>query len=249
MDAGPREPRPWLHLCGAVEEKRPGRAGRSTISNTPSRSRAIPISSKSACRPGRTASWRRGRNFIREKYNLPTRQETRGDIPTWERIHHEWRDGDTANICIGQGEVAVTPLQMAVAYAAIANGGTVFWPRLVSRIEPQDPSVPEPATNFPSARVRDHLGVSAAQPENVARRDAGRNRGGHRQGGAGAGPEDLRQDGHGASAGQRQPPTGYNYWFASFAPYENPRYAVVVMAQVPGPWWASAARICAPDRA
>ena len=83
--------------------------------------------------------------------NLPTRQETRGDLPTLERIHHDWRDGDTANICIGQGEVAVTPLQMAVAYSAIANGGTVFWPRLVSRIEPQDPRPRrKPATNFPA---------------------------------------------------------------------------------------------------
>ena len=41
--------------------------------------------------------------------------------------------------------------------------------------------------------------------------------------------------------------TGYNYWFASFAPYENPRYAVVVMVQIPGPIMpGSGGRICAP---
>jgi cell division protein FtsI/penicillin-binding protein 2 len=40
--------------------------------------------------------------------------------------------------------------------------------------------------------------------------------------------------------------TGYNYWFASFAPYESPRYAVVVMAQVPGPLVGFGGSICAP---
>ena len=55
--------------------------------------------------------------------------------------------------------MAVTPMQMAVAYSAIANGGTVLWPRLVERIEPQDPASGETATNFPSGLVRDEIGV------------------------------------------------------------------------------------------
>ena len=40
------------------------------------------------------------------------------------------RPGDAANFSIGQGDVAVTPLQVAVMYAAIANGGTVVTPRV-----------------------------------------------------------------------------------------------------------------------
>ena len=75
-----------------------------------------------------------------ERTGLPTRQETPGIFPTLARVHSDWHDGDTANMCIGQGEIAVTPMQMAVAYAAIANGGRVLWPRLVERIEPQDPA-------------------------------------------------------------------------------------------------------------
>ena len=42
--------------------------------------------------------------------------------------------GDAANFSIGQGDVAVTPLQMAVMYAAIANGGTVVTPRVGSSV-------------------------------------------------------------------------------------------------------------------
>jgi penicillin-binding protein 2 len=46
-----------------------------------------------------------------------------------------WSVGDNVNLSVGQGDVAVDPLQMAVAYAAIANGGRVLRPRLGQRIE------------------------------------------------------------------------------------------------------------------
>ena len=85
-----------------------------------------------------------------ERTGLPTRQETQGIFPTLKQVQSpDWHDGDSANICIGQGEMAVTPMQMAVAYAAIANGGKVLWPRLVERIEPQDPASGETADQFP----------------------------------------------------------------------------------------------------
>ncbi|MCE9615848.1 MAG: penicillin-binding protein 2 [Lentisphaerae bacterium] len=62
--------------------------------------------------------------------------EASGLLPdaTWkERVHHDgWRVGDTANISIGQGYLLVTPLQMAVFAATIANGGYVYRPRLVA---------------------------------------------------------------------------------------------------------------------
>jgi penicillin-binding protein 2 len=169
-----------------------------------------------------------------ERMDLPLRQETRGIFPSLERVsRRDWRDGNTADVCIGQ-EIDVTPMQIAVAYSAIANGGTVLWPRLVERIEPQDPTSGETATNFPSGLARDHIGVSAhslqilreamlsetEDPEGTGQR-------------AVVGPEmricgktgtAQRKDEHGQM-------TGWNYWFASFAPYENPKYAVVVMVQ------------------
>ena len=183
-----------------------------------------------------------------ERTGLPTRQETRGTLPSLRRIHSDWHDGDTANVCIGQGEVAVTPLQMAVAYSAIANGGKVLWPRLVARMEPQDPASTEAPTNFPSGLVRDHLGVRpgslkilhdamlAETEESEGSGRAARVAGLHICGKTGTAQV---QDEHNRT-------TGYNYWFASFAPYDNPKYTVVVMVQIPGALVGFGGSICAP---
>jgi penicillin-binding protein 2 len=46
-----------------------------------------------------------------------------------------WSVGDNVNLAVGQGDLAADPLQMAVAYAAIANGGKIVRPRLGQRIE------------------------------------------------------------------------------------------------------------------
>jgi penicillin-binding protein 2 len=46
-----------------------------------------------------------------------------------------WTPGDNINLAVGQGDVQVDPLQLAVAYAALANGGRVLKPRLGMRIE------------------------------------------------------------------------------------------------------------------
>ena len=61
--------------------------------------------------------------------------ETSGLLPSpnWKRtkMKEGWAVGDTCLIAIGQGMLLASPLQMAVATAAIANGGTVFKPRIV----------------------------------------------------------------------------------------------------------------------
>jgi penicillin-binding protein 2 len=181
-----------------------------------------------------------------EKNNLPTRQESAGDFPTRERIHHDWREGDTANMCIGQGDVDVTPLQMAVAYSAIANGGTVYWPRLVSRIEPQDPSAAQPAIILPSAGVRDHLGVSIRSLRILREAMLGETEEGTGKAARVPGLQICGKTGTAQVQDSANHLTGYNYWFASFAPYQNPAYAVVVMVQIPGPLAGFGGSLCAP---
>ena len=65
--------------------------------------------------------------------------ENPGLIPTssWKKrvTGVPWQMGETISISIGQGYDLVTPLQMAVAYGAIANGGKLWTPFAVKRIE------------------------------------------------------------------------------------------------------------------
>ena len=50
-------------------------------------------------------------------------------------IERPWSAGDNVNLAVGQGDLQATPLQMAVAYSALANGGTVPRPHLGAAIE------------------------------------------------------------------------------------------------------------------
>jgi penicillin-binding protein 2 len=51
---------------------------------------------------------------------------------------YAWRGGDSVNMSIGQGDVQVTPLQLATAYAALANGGNVLQPHVGMKINASD---------------------------------------------------------------------------------------------------------------
>ncbi|HEY5042607.1 MAG TPA: penicillin-binding transpeptidase domain-containing protein [Verrucomicrobiae bacterium] len=159
-------------------------------------------------------------------------QETPGIFPTLKQVQSPgWRDGDSANICIGQGKMAVTPMQMAVAYAAIANGGTVLWPRLVERIEPQDAAPDETATNFPAGLVRDHLGVSARNLQILHDAMLAETVEGTGRPAQVPGLQICGKTGTAQVMNSRNQETGRTTWFASFAPYEHPRYCVVVMVE------------------
>jgi len=50
----------------------------------------------------------------------------------------QWFTGDNVNLAVGQGELVVTPLQLANAYATFANGGTVWQPRVASAVVDQN---------------------------------------------------------------------------------------------------------------
>jgi penicillin-binding protein 2 len=65
--------------------------------------------------------------------------------PNW-LFDSSWNAADEINLSIGQGNLNVTPLQLAVGYSAIANGGTVVTPHVVSAIQaPNEPTRVQPA--------------------------------------------------------------------------------------------------------
>jgi len=81
--------------------------------------------------------------------------ETAGSIPTkatkLAQTHEPWYVGDTYNLSIGEGNLLVSPVQVAMWTAAVANGGTIITPHLVTKIvDPLTNAVITPA--FPAVK-------------------------------------------------------------------------------------------------
>src|SRR6185295_16437775 len=106
-------------------------------------------------------------------------REASGLVPTraWYDAHEpgKFTLGQALNTVIGQGDVRVTPLQLAVGYAAIANGGTVFEPRVVLRTEGPEGEAVAPSVrrklevpDADLARVRAALGAAVTGERGVA---------------------------------------------------------------------------------
>jgi penicillin-binding protein 2 len=179
------------------------------------------------------------RFFLGERTEIPNLQEISGVFRTeaWMNKRKEqgnpWREGDTANLSIGQGDTALTPLQVALMTAAVANGGTMYWPRLAVQIETPDALAPTVVRSFPAGRLRGNLGVAPQHLElvravmlaDVEDRQEGT---GYRAFVAGfrvcgkTGTAENKPGGHLEST---------DAWFTSFAPYESPRYVVVVLVK------------------
>lgn len=190
------------------------------------------------------------RFFLGEGANLPTYQEVRGYFPSFEIARRRWGTGNLANVCMGQ-EITVTPLQMAVMTAAVANGGRVFWPRLVKRVEPVEAG-PNQATRRFDSRVRGELNIESrfltilreAMLADTEEREGTGFKAFH------ARDERtplLQRYRVGGKTGTAEVERGGRVvdnitWFTCFGPYEAPRYAVVVMVES----GASGGGTCAP---
>ena len=151
--------------------------------------------------------------------------------------------GNIANTSIGQGMVQTSPLQMAMVTATVANGGTSYFPRLVSRVvdvEGNDLRDAEGNLVVPvEPRVRANLremGLTASQIEVVRR---GMWKVVNDPGGTGsraaikgvevAGKTGTAQFWRELASGEFVKDN--RVWFMCFAPYNQPKYAVCVMVE------------------
>lgn len=74
---------------------------------------------------------------LSSKTGIDLPSDKRGNIPSPEWLiekHKEWHPGNLVNMAIGQGDVQVSPLQLVSYVSALANGGTLWKPQLVSEI-------------------------------------------------------------------------------------------------------------------
>src|SRR5437667_1596181 len=178
---------------------------------------------------------------IGEESGLQLSGEQTGNMPgpEWMQIHHpqeRWSQAQTANVSIGQGYTLVSPLQLAMAYVAIANGGVCYYPRLVDRVLHQDGSPVLDEQGNPAApppRVRSDLrqeispgGIDLVRKGlwKVVNEDGGTGGRARLKDVAVAGKTGTAQ----ASVRGHKDTTA---WFACFAPFENPKYVVAVMVQ------------------
>src|SRR6058998_2844375 len=101
------------------------------------------------------------------KCGIPLRGEAEGRIPNdqYMKATHGRKllNGDIANISIGQGDIQVTPLQMAQAMATIANGGTLYQTRLVQQVQTFDNQI---ATAY-QVRAKRTLDLSSETSDQV----------------------------------------------------------------------------------
>src|SRR5438128_3533668 len=179
---------------------------------------------------------------IGEESGLQLSGEQAGNMPgpEWMQLHHpqeRWSSAQTANVSIGQGYTLVSPLQLAMAYATAANGGTCYYPRLVDKVLNQDgspvlnehgkPAVPQ------TPRMRSDLRREVS-PDQIELVRKGLWRVVNEDGGTGgrARLKDVVVAGKTGTAQATERGHEENVaWFVCFAPFEHPKYVVAVMVQ------------------
>ena len=175
-----------------------------------------------------------------EKTGIDLPNEIEGLVPSTEwkrrRYNEKWYAGETISVSIGQGQVSITPISLAVMMATVANGGTRFVPHLLKAVnegsgwKPVQPPAPKSRVQLKPetvAALHDGLylvvnGAGTGGRARIPGKDVSGKTGTAQvislQGGkkaAGRTERDLRDHG----------------WFVFFAPHDNPEIAGVVFAE------------------
>ena len=151
--------------------------------------------------------------------------ESAGVVPTpsWlEKSYGQtWYEGQSVNLSIGQGYLDVTPLQLAVAYSALANGGTVVRPHVAEAVVRAGGADP---LSFPPVRRVRLVDVNAIRQ--------GLYLAAHGSSGTSAAVFGTFPVPVAGKTGTAQVPSGSDdSWYASWAPAWNPKVVVVVVIE------------------
>jgi len=163
--------------------------------------------------------------------------EAPGLIPTpaWRnRLYQKklterpWTVGDNINLSVGQGDLQADPLQMAVAYAALANGGDVEVPHVVDRVEDVSGRVLQEVHPGP----RRHLDIAEPNRQAIL---SGMNQAAMTNGGTSYpvfGNFPIQVAGKTGTA-ERSPHPDQS-WYIAVAPYDHPRIVVAATIEEGG---------------
>ncbi|MGB9341246.1 MAG: penicillin-binding protein 2 [Polyangiales bacterium] len=189
-----------------------------------------------------------------EHTGIGVNSEAKGFLATreWYEEHYgRFRIGYTLNTAIGQGNTRVTVLQLALAYAAIANGGSLYAPQVVQNIRSPDGSLSE--TFQP--RIRREVGVAPQHLDlmrraliDVVQDESGtaykaRNKDGVAVAGKTGTAQVVSRKGRSEESSSAWYLDRSHGWFAGFAPAGDPQVAFAVLVEHGGSGGASAAPI------
>ena len=147
-------------------------------------------------------------------------------------MERNWFTGDNVNMSIGQGDVLVTPLQLANAYATFANGGTRYAPRIADRILTAE-TTPEVIRRIePRAMGKVDLPADIRTPIVDGLRGVIAREEGTAYYAFSGFPDSLPVAGKTGTAQVRGKQD--SALFAAFAPVDNPQYAVAVILEESG---------------
>jgi len=186
------------------------------------------------------------------KSNIDLPNEVQGLVPSteWkrEKMHEKWYAGETISVGIGQGQVSVTPVSMAVYAATLANGGTRVTPHLLKAVDEGGGWKPVAAPQPQSKADVDHDKLQAIRDGMWGVVNGGGT--GNRARVVGfdvagkTGTSQVISNAGRVAAARSGKDLRDNGWFVFFAPRDNPEIAGVVFLEhgVHGPNAARVAR-------
>jgi len=174
--------------------------------------------------------WARRLGIGREAgIDLPGEQPGLLPTPAWRnQLYREdltdrpWSAGDNVNLAVGQGDLQANPLQMAVAYATIANGGEVPRPHVGFQVEDAAGRVVREVERGPARRVR----IDSVWRRTILAglHDAAQGPSGTSYGVFGGFPVAVA----GKTGTAERPPYADQSWYVVLAPYPDPEIVVAV---------------------